>query len=468
MWDRDADTATNERWGVSQATEWSSDTTGAATESEWASVAPSPGGSRRGKSAGARRKDDEVGPLDARQLYMNQIQDVPVLGREAVAELCDRMRTQQARFEQALFAIPGTARMIVERWESRRQRGLVTAVLCRHARDGSGRDWGEHIDKLLAKARRQLARNPVAWPRVAATLEQAELAFELLIEIHDALVASASPQAEDRGARTALGLDSASARRELAAAARALDEYHRVVQVLAHHNLRLVAKCAHRYKNLGVAFMDLVQEGNLGLIRAIEKFEPERGFMFSTYAVWWIQQAMIRAIQNQRRTVRVPSHVCEQQLKYRRIEADLERRLGRDPTAEEIAPELGVSVDAVHDLVATLAPIRSLQAPAQGLEDVDFGDLIPDESVADPIEGLADGQLGEALAELLSTLPSRERQVIRWRFGLAEGEPSTLGEIGKRLGLSRERVRQIEANALARLRVGARDDRSLGSFDDAA
>ncbi|MEM7413156.1 MAG: sigma-70 family RNA polymerase sigma factor [Myxococcota bacterium] len=400
---------------------------------------------------------------------MSQIQDVPVLGREAVAELCGRMREQQERFESALFAIPGTARMLVERWESRRQRGLVTAVLCRHARDGSGKNWGEHVDTHLARARRQLSRNPIAWPRVAATLRATEFAFDLLIEVHDALIEAASPEATDRSARVELGLDTAAARRELASAARALDEYHRVVQVLAHHNLRLVAKCAHRYKNLGVAFMDLVQEGNLGLIRAIEKFEPERGFMFSTYAVWWIQQAMIRAIQNQRRTVRVPSHVCELQLKYRRIEADLERRLGREPTQEEIAPELGIEPSAVDDLVSTLAPIRSLQSPAQGLEDVDFGDLIPDESVADPIEGLADGELGQALSKLLSSLPSRERQVIDWRFGLSEsGEPSTLGEIGKRLGLSRERVRQIEANALARLRVGAREDRDLGTFDDAA
>ena len=150
--------------------------------------------------------------------------------------------------------------------------------------------------------------------------------------------------------------------------------------MFAHHNLRLVAKCAHRYRGLGLSFMDLVQEGNLGLIRAIEKFEPERGFMFSTYAVWWIQQAMIRAIQNQRRTVRVPSHICEQQIRLRRVESELAGRLGRDPTGEELAPKMGMSADAVDELVSTLAPIRSLNAPAPGLEDVEFEDLLSDET----------------------------------------------------------------------------------------
>ena len=368
-----------------------------------------------------------------------------------------------------MLEIPAAARELVERWESRRERGLVTALMCRHARDGSKRNWGTHIDSHFARARRQLARKPVSVQRVADTLRSAQLAFELLVEVHGDLVRAASPGASDRGARRRLGLDSAAVRRNLARAERSLAEYHRVVQVFAHHNLRLVAKCAHRYRNMGVPFMDLVQEGNLGLIRAIEKFEPERGFMFSTYAVWWIQQAMIRAIQNQRRTVRVPSHICEQQLKYRRAESDLAGRLGRDPSSEEIAAELGVSPEAVDDLVATLAPVRSLNAAAPGLEDVELEDLIRDESCVDPDESLAEGERVSALARLLTALPTRERQVIDWRFGLSEGtEPATLGEIGKRLGLSRERVRQIESAALTRLRASAGGQDLPGGLGDAA
>jgi RNA polymerase sigma factor (sigma-70 family) len=400
---------------------------------------------------------------------MNQIQDIPVLGREEVAQLSHRIREQEEVFERSLLEIPGAALRVVQEWESRRSRGLVTAVLCRHARDGSRRDWGKHVDAHLTRAQQQLGRHPVSYARVSETLRAAELAFELLVEIHTALTAAASPDA-DRAERRRLGLDTAASRRRLARASRALAEYHRNVQIFAHHNLRLVAKCAHRYRGLGLSFMDLVQEGNLGLIRAIEKFEPERGFMFSTYAVWWIQQAMIRAIQNQRRTVRVPSHVCEQQIRLRRIEGELAGRLGREPTGEELAPSLGLSPDAVDELVATLAPIRSLNAPAPGLEDVEFADLLRDETTADPTLALERGEQSAVLAGLLESLSPRERQVIDWRFGLSGGDdPSTLGEIGTRLGLSRERVRQIEAAALARLRAGAVERRAAsGPFDDAA
>ena len=406
--------------------------------------------------------------LDARQLYMSQIQDIPVLSREAVAELSKLIHEQQDLFERTLLEIPGAAVRAVEEWEERRARGLVTAVLCRHARDGSQRDWGKHVDTHFARARQQLDRRPVSHARVAESLIAAQLAFELLVEIYNGLLAAAEPDAE-RSVRRRLGLDSAAGRRRLERAGCALGEYHRHVQTFAHHNLRLVAKCAHRYRGLGLSFMDLVQEGNLGLIRAIEKFEPERGFMFSTYAVWWIQQAMIRAIQNQRRTVRVPSHICEQQIRLRRIESELARRLGRDPTGEELAPRLGITPDAVEELVATLAPIRSLNAPAPGLEDVEFEDLLHDETVVDPTAALERGERAEALAGLLESLSPRERQVIDWRFGLTGGdEPSTLGEIGARLGLSRERVRQIEAAALMRLRASAMGDCSSGPYDDAA
>jgi RNA polymerase sigma factor (sigma-70 family) len=414
----------------------------------------------------AKRFRTASAPLDARQLYMNQIQDIPVLDREEVAALSYQIREHQNEFERSLLGIPGAVRLVVEHWESRRQRGLVTAVMCRHARDGSRRDWGKHIDAHLSRAQQHLARTPVPQTRVTETLIRAELAFELLIEIHSEVLRAAAPEA-DRAERRRLGLEAAAARRKLACAERALAEYHRFVQVFAHHNLRLVAKCAHRYRGLGLAFMDLVQEGNLGLIRAIEKFEPERGFMFSTYAVWWIQQAMIRAIQNQRRTVRVPSHICEQQIRLRRIEGELSRRLGRDPTSEELAPKLGLSRDAVDELIATLAPVRSLNAPAPGLDDVELEDLLHDETTADPSSELERGERREALAELLESLPPRERQVIDWRFGLSgPGEPSTLGEIGVRLGLSRERVRQIEAAALLRLRETVRG--GTDGFDDAA
>jgi RNA polymerase primary sigma factor len=178
--------------------------------------------------------------------------------------------------------------------------------------------------------------------------------------------------------------------------------------------------------------------------------------MFSTYAVWWIQQAMIRAVQNQARTVRLPSHVCEQQVRYRRKREELLRQLGRDPTAHEVARALDLPLEQADVLEAALSPIKSIHAPVRGLDDVSFEDALPDEQAVDPERAIDDGRLSRAVHQLLSGLEPRERQIVGWRFGLSDDKQETLDEIGKRLGLSRERVRQIESGALARLREGAR------------
>src|SRR5262245_37872256 len=181
--------------------------------------------SGRRSVAGELRLREASAPLDARQLYMSQIQDIPVLDREAVAELSNRIREQQALFERALLGIPGAALRVVEEWQSRRSRGLVTAVLCRNARDGSRRDWGKHIDTHLARAQQQLARTAVSYTRVGETLRKAEISFELLTEIHTGLVAATAP-GTDRAARRRLGLDTAAARHRLEQAGRALAAYY--------------------------------------------------------------------------------------------------------------------------------------------------------------------------------------------------------------------------------------------------
>jgi RNA polymerase sigma factor (sigma-70 family) len=256
-------------------------------------------------------------------------------------------------------------------------------------------------------------------------------------------------------------LHTAFAKKRLARAARALEGYHEAVGTIAFHNLRLVAKCAHRFKNMGVSFMDLVQEGNLGLIRAVEKFDAERGFMFSTYAVWWIQQAMIRAVQNQARTVRLPSHVCEQQVRYRRTREELMRRLGRDPQPREVATELALPLERADLLEASLAPIKSIHGGGAGSEERAFEEVLADPDAPSPEEILDGERRSAVVARLLGSLDERERKVLGWRFGLLEeSEPLTLCEVGRRLGISRERVRQVEQGALSRLRAVA-DERDL-------
>jgi RNA polymerase sigma factor (sigma-70 family) len=326
----------------------------------------------------------------------------------------------------------------------------VSGSLSRHYRDGSGRDVSAHIDACCARLEKLLAVRPPARDAIVDQIDEAEISFEIQVDIHRELVRAAA--AAGRPCRV-LGVHTVFARKRLERADSALSAYHRAVQKIAYHNLRLVAKCAHRYRNMGVAFMDLVQEGNLGLIRAIEKFDPDRGFMFSTYAVWWIQQAMIRAVQNQARTVRLPSHVCEQQVRYRRKREELLHMLGRDPSVLEIAQALGLQLEQADVLEAALAPVRSIHAPVQGLDEVALEDTFEDEQAVDPETALDAAQLADDVASLVAQLPARERKIVTWRFGLNGEEQLTLGEIGKRLGLSRERVRQLESGALGRLRA---------------
>lgn len=392
--------------------------------------------------------------LDSRQAYMRRVQNVRLLSKEEVAAFSKEISEEREAFAAALAPISGTLDLLLARWRDRQAHGRVTAALSRHYRDGSGKDLSALIDASFERLEKWAESAKRPQDKIVKELDNAELAFEVWQDLYRTLHAKSL---EGSTAAKELGVNTVFARKRLDRAGAALARYHGAIQKIAFHNLRLVAKCAHRYRNMGVPFMDLVQEGNLGLIRAVEKFEAERGFMFSTYAVWWIQQAMIRAVQNQARTVRLPSHVCEQQVRYRREHDALVRQMGREPTTEEMALVLKLDADQVEVLETTLIPIRSMHQPVQGLDEVTFEDALADEDALDPIEDLDAPRVTGAVQRLLEELDPRERQILRWRFGLeGGGEPSTLGAIGKRLGLSRERVRQIEGLALARLRDQAR------------
>jgi RNA polymerase primary sigma factor len=222
------------------------------------------------------------------------------------------------------------------------------------------------------------------------------------------------------------------------------------------HNLKLVVAIAKDYQDMGVPFIDLIQEGNIGLVRAVEKFDAERGFKFSTYAVWWIRQALVRAIQNQSRTIRIPSHLHEDLRKYQRARASLETELARDPTAPEIAKAAGISLEHAQRLERIVRDPISLENPVPGTDDKKLIDTLKDPSAPSHAENLDRQRLESATGSALARLPERERQILQWRFGLDGEREHTLEEIGRLLGLSRERVRQLEARALAQLR-GAGD-----------
>jgi RNA polymerase sigma factor (sigma-70 family) len=386
----------------------------------------------------------------ARECYLRRIQKVPLLDRQEARDLAYAMRREQRAFERALHALPGTSLLLLDRWEERRRRGRVSAPMSRHYRDGSGRDWSGTIDAHFERLATLVAHSPFPRARVVTLLDEVELDYRLLCDVYDELRVRARKSLAER---RRLGVADAAGSERLSLAGRAYRSYRRLLWTFANHNLRLVAKCAGRFHGAGVSSMDLIQEGNIGLLRAIEKFDPDRGFAFSTYAVWWIQQTMIRAIQNQRRTVRVPSHVCEQQLRYRNASDVLTRKLGREPLPDELAGELGLPLDQVDGLEATLAPIRSLHAPVQGCDSITLEDVLPDDETSDVVDRIGRENLRSAVDDLLSTLGVRERKIIAWRFGFDDdGTPVALSEVGRRLGISRERARQIEYSALCHLR----------------
>ena len=413
----------------------------------------------------ARTGDDEAA-RNALDQYIRSIRHIRVLSREETAELATVLEREEAEIRSAVLAMPATAEILLGRWHTLRRAGRVTAALAAGHRDGSGADWGRRIDRCFGSVERLLAERHAIGRRTpdgparrkgiddrnAALLARVRIDLRELLAIHErceALVVSDDPL--DAAEVERLGLDVPKARAQIERASAALLRLHAAKQTFVRHNLRLVVKLAKRYRNLGVPYLDLIQEGNLGLIRAVEKFEHERGFHFSTYAVWWIAQAMVRAIQNHSRTVRVPSHMYDHQLRYKRIDRNLRQRLGREPEREDIAAALELPPDVVDQVEATMRPNVSTASALPGTEDLTLESALADEETPDPAEAIGRGELRATLEIAMERLPARERQILAWRYGIDGDEPQSFAAIGEKLGLSRERVRQLAERGMRQL-----------------
>jgi RNA polymerase primary sigma factor len=429
--------------------------------------APQASGATRAAPAEDLDPGRERRPLES---YFQEIGGTRTLRREEEVLLAKELEAATQQLRDALYAIPVCARHVVGRWDELRALSHTGAKLSESVGDEETGEIAARVERAVKRLRTLLGQRDKARDaksakelakvdaRISREMKSAQLSLAMLAEMRGkVLELSGDLKRARRGTKRFKELETLAemSRTDLLdrvaevenAHERMSDEKNRFIE----HNLKLVVAIAKDYRNLGLSFPDLIQEGNLGLIRAVEKFDHRRGFKFSTYAVWWIRQALVRAIQNHSRTIRLPSHVHDRLQRSQRVRAELTGKLGREPTAAELAPELGTDAGSLEALDLLSREAISLESSVAGTEKR-LEDFVADPSSAAPDNGLDGERMRSGVGYLIGALTSREQLILRLRYGLGGEEEHTLEQIGQSLGLSRERVRQLEARALKKLR----------------
>jgi RNA polymerase sigma factor (sigma-70 family) len=406
-------------------------------------------------------------PLES---YFQEIGGTRTLRREEEVLLAKELEAATADLRDALYSIPLTARHVVSRWDELRALSHTGAKLSESVGDEETGEIAARVERAVKRLRTLLQHRDKARDsgnqkelgkvdaRISREMKSAQLSLAVLAEMRQRVLdLSMDMKRARRGTKRYRDLEREAemVRANLLDKVADVENAHERMSLeknrFIEHNLKLVVAIAKDYRNLGLSFPDLIQEGNLGLIRAVEKFDHRRGFKFSTYAVWWIRQALVRAIQNHSRTIRLPSHVHDRLQRSQRVRAELTGKLGREPTPAELAPELGTDAGSLEALDLLSREAISLESSVAGTEKR-LEDFVADPTSSAPDNGLDGERMRSGVGFLIGALTSREQLILRLRYGLGGEEEHTLEQIGQSLGLSRERVRQLEARALKKLR----------------
>ena len=409
-------------------------------------------------------------PLES---YFQEIGGTRTQKRDEEVFLAKDLESATAELRASLYAIPCSAVHVVARWDALRALSHTGAKLSESVGDEETGEIAARVERAVKKLRvllegreKRRARANGSYPKsleqldakISKAMQSALLSLVVLVELRERALGYAAEMRRTRARSRRLaileeevGVSKKRMMELVTAVENAHDRMTTVKNRFIEHNLKLVVAIAKDYRNLGLSFPDLIQEGNLGLIRAVEKFDHRRGFKFSTYAVWWIRQALVRAIQNHSRTIRLPSHVHDRLQRSQRIRAELTGKLGRDPTPAELAPAMGTDTEALEALDRLSREAISLESNVAGTEKR-LEDFVPDPLSSAPDGGIDDDRMRSGVGTLIGTLTPREQLILRLRYGLGGEEEHTLEQIGQSLGLSRERVRQLEARALKKLR----------------